>query len=60
MDFIKWIDIIYTSIMDFLNLLLELPKFIISFLGILPTEIQIIISSGLGLLGILLIYRFIK
>lgn len=60
MDFIKWIDIIWTSIVDFLNLLLELPQFIISFLGILPTELQILLSSALGILTILLIYRFIK
>lgn len=60
MDFVNWISKIWSSITEFINFLFELPDFIIGFLSILPNEIQVILLSGLGLLCILLIYRFIK
>lgn len=60
MEFTEWINKIGTSIIDFLNFILEIPDFIIGFLQILPMDLQAIILSALGLLSILLIYRFIK
>lgn len=60
MDFTNWIGTIWTIITDFLNFLLELPQFIIDFLYIFPSDIQIIILSALTILSILLVYRFIK
>ena len=60
MEFTKWIDKIWTGITEFIEFLFELPNLLINLLSILPSEIQVIFISGLAILIILLIYRFIK
>ncbi len=60
MDFGEWINKIWSTIIDVVEFLFSLPAFLLDFLTIFPTEIQVLIVGAVGTLSILLIYRFVK
>ncbi len=60
MDFSNVVSKIIDGVKEIINLLFKLPDFIGNVLNTLPNDFVIIISIGVTILVILLIYRFIK